>query len=728
MKRQIASVAAAFAALSAAAFPQDQLVAAGSAWKYLDDGSNQGTAWYAPGFDDTGWASGPAQLGYGDGDESTLVGFGPDPNNKFTTTYFRQTFIVANPGSYVSLRLSLLRDDGAVAYLNGVEVARSAMSSKAPSYTEFAAKTCSNIAEDRFHDYWFDPTALVAGSNVLAVEVHQRTLTSSDLSLDAALFGNPAPSLTRGPYLQMGSDTAITVRWRTDVPTDSRVLYGPSPGNLSQSQVVAGTRTEHEVELTGLSADSTYYYAIGSTTTLWAGGDNDHFFETSPPVGSAQPTRIWVIGDAGTVRDEQEDVRDAYYAFTGAQHTDLWLMLGDNAYNFGQDDEYQFAVFEVYQEMLRKSVVWPTRGNHEMSAGVHYGNFTLPDAAQAGGVVSGTEAYWSFDYANAHFICLDSFGSDRSVGGAMYNWLQADLAATAQEWIIAYWHHPPYTKGSHNSNLETILIEMRQNFVPLLESGGVDLVLSGHSHSYERSFLLDGHYGKGGTLTPQMLVDDGDGRESGDGAYDKAAGPNAGAVYAVAGSSGKVSSGEVLNLNAHFIGVEVLGSVVIDIDGGRLDLTFVSDLGQTVDWFTMLSPSYSGTYCLAKVSSSGCIPAMGSSGTPSVTDPNPFLATASGVETTKTGLLFYGYAPLNAPFQGGSKCVAAPTKRTGLQDSGGAGLCGGSYSYDFNARIQSGIDPGLVLGATVYSQYWYRDPGSGSTTGLSDALQFVIEP
>src|SRR5467141_1189505 len=78
----------------------DVLVPAGSVWKYLDNGSDQGTAWVAPSFDDSAWASGPAQLGYGDGDEATVVGFGPDPNNKYITTYFRRAFTVANPTAY----------------------------------------------------------------------------------------------------------------------------------------------------------------------------------------------------------------------------------------------------------------------------------------------------------------------------------------------------------------------------------------------------------------------------------------------------------------------------------------------------------------------------------------------------------------------------------------------------------------------------------------------------
>ena len=103
----------------------------------------------------------------------------------------------------------------------------------------------------------------------------------------------------------------------------------------------------------------------------------------------------------------------------------------------------------------------------------------------------------------------------------MITWVTADLAATDQDWVIAYWHHPPYTKGSHDSDFETELIEMREVFLPVLEQGGVDLVLAGHSHVYERSFLLDQHYGDSTTLTAAMKLDAGSGRPEDTGAYQK---------------------------------------------------------------------------------------------------------------------------------------------------------------------------------------------------------------
>jgi hypothetical protein len=131
---------------------------------------------------------------------------------------------------------------------------------------------------------------------------------------------------------------------------------------------------------------------------------------------------------------------------------------------------------------------------------------------------------------------------------------------------------------------------MREFALPILEEGGVDLVLTGHSHGYERSYLLDGHYGDSSTLAPFMITDKGDGREDGDGAYGKlATGPVAhdGAVYAVAGSSGWLIPGP-FDHPAMFISLASLGSMVLDVDGTRLDAKFIDDNGAVQDSFSII--------------------------------------------------------------------------------------------------------------------------------------------
>jgi hypothetical protein len=404
-----------------------------------------------------------------------------------------------------------------------------------------------------------------------------------------------AQSVTRGPYLQNGSTSAITVRWRTSTATDSVVRYGTSAGSLTQTVSNATSLTEHELRLTGLTQNTTYYYSVGSSTATLASG-TDYFFVTAP--AAAKPTRIWVLGDPGTGSSGQTAVRDAYYTFTGTRHTDLWLMLGDNAYSDGTDAQYQSNLFNIYPSMLRKSVLWPTLGNHDghsasssSQSGPYYASFTLPRSAEAGGIASGTEAYHAFDYGNIHFVNLNSYDVSRSSTGAMLTWLQNDLAANTKDWLIAFFHHPPYSKGSHNSDSESALIEMRQNALPILESHGVDLVLAGHSHAYERSKLLDGHYGVSSTLSAAMVLDPGSGREdTADGAYAKTGlgpVPNDGAVYAVAGASGQTSGGS-LNHPAMYISLNVLGSMVVDVNGNRLDARYIDNLGARRDYFTIL--------------------------------------------------------------------------------------------------------------------------------------------
>jgi photosystem II stability/assembly factor-like uncharacterized protein len=150
-------------------------------------------------------------------------------------------------------------------------------------------------------------------------------------------------------------------------------------------------------------------------------------------------------------------------------------------------------------------------------------------------------------------------------------------------------------------------------------------------------------------------------------------------------------------------------------------------------WDYRIPPEHgAASYCTGKVHSQGCAGSMTWSGTPSASLPLSFDVGATQVVAGKNGILFYGYQPHAAPFQGGTLCVKSPLKRTPLQTSTGApppAVCSGSFAYDFNPRIQSGVDPNLRPGVRVYCQYWFRDPSAlVSTTGLTDGLEFTILP
>jgi hypothetical protein len=206
-------------------------------------------------------------------------------------------------------------------------------------------------------------------------------------------------------------------------------------------------------------------------------------------------------------------------------------------------------------------------------------------------VPSNSERYYSFDYGNIHFVCLDSEISSREPGSPQLTWLEADLTANRKDWLIVSWHSPPYSKGSHDSDFSSNLMKMRQNVVPIIERYGVDLVLCGHSHVYERSYLIDGHYGSSFSWVPTMAKDAGTGRANDTGAYLKpGTGPYAhqGAVYVVAGSAGWTWNSVGLNHPAMFMGVSKLGTLIIDVDGQRLDARFLRETGVIGDYFTII--------------------------------------------------------------------------------------------------------------------------------------------
>jgi hypothetical protein len=325
--------------------------------------------------------------------------------------------------------------------------------------------------------------------------------------------------------------------------------------------------------------------------------DPSYSFVTPPPVGTRKPTRFWIIGDGGTGRQAQADVHQAMLDFVRRDERplDFWLHVGDMAYGTGRDVEFQSRFFESYEKTLRSSVCWPAMGNHEgytskgiTGIGPYYDAYVLPMRGEAGGVASGTEAYYAFNFGNIHFICLDSHDLDRKPSGAMAKWLKADLEKAKAEWLIAFWHHPPYTKGSHDSDKETDLTEMRQHIMPIVESGGVDLVLAGHSHIYERSMLMDGAYATP-TVSENVILDDGDGDPNGDGPYRKSEGgnPHEGTVQVVTGNAGQTMgrSGSSPVMRKIFL---ENGSVLVDVSGDTLTARMINSHGATRDLFSIV--------------------------------------------------------------------------------------------------------------------------------------------
>jgi len=254
-----------------------QLISFGDVWKYLDDGTDQGTAWRQPGFDDRLWAAGPTRIGYGGDGEITIISSGPNVNQRYITTYFRKTFNVPDPGALSGLALRLARDDGAVVYLNGAEVFRDNLLSGPVNWNSLAVSTIDGTSETTPVQVNLATANLVAGANVIAVEIHQVAVTSSDVGFDLSLAGRQTPGAAQMIYLTE--------------PGQGARFHGPTNISLASFGISGG-------ELPSTVA----YFANGSLLGIAAAAAPFSFVWNNAPLGSHELTAVavWNGGASAT--------------------------------------------------------------------------------------------------------------------------------------------------------------------------------------------------------------------------------------------------------------------------------------------------------------------------------------------------------------------------------------------------------------------------------------------
>jgi hypothetical protein len=405
------------------------------------------------------------------------------------------------------------------------------------------------------------------------------------LLLSLSAFGQ-TDSIVRGPYLQSMTSESVIIQWRTATPTASRIRFGEN--SLNQAAFDTNQVIDHVLKVGGLKTNTTYSYSISEGK----GGK----FHTKPKAGDSNSVRVWALGDFGYDTPNQKAVISAVKKYTSDRPIDAWIWLGDNAYNNGKEEEYQQYVFDVYgKDFFPYLALYPSPGNHDY-AGKHdatkppyFTIFSTPSEGQSGGIASHSESYYSVDYGSLHLISLDTELRDAAGNqvmdgkGDQYDWLAKDLAANRLPFTIVYFHKPPYSKGSHDSDIESDMKNMREKVNPLFEKFNVDVVLSGHSHVYERTMPLRGHFGINDLFDAAKHVV----------AMEKS--PNQyvvgkkgqGVIYVVNGSGSKLGGrqpGFPLK-SAVYTNTEIGGSMILDVSKSKLDAKWLAADGQVRDQF-----------------------------------------------------------------------------------------------------------------------------------------------
>lgn len=281
-----------------------------------------------------------------------------------------------------------------------------------------------------------------------------------------------ATRLTRFPYIQRPTTSSITLIWETATPASCAIRYGLTP-EMPDEKRLAGQEKHHAAELMGLKANSAYHYRVfADGAPIMPPG----IFKTNKDESHADFS-FAVLGDSGTGAEAQKSVA----AQMLRAEPDFIIHTGDVIYPAGAAKDYDKKFFLPYKDLLSSVCIYPTMGNHDYRANAgrpYLDVFMLPANNPAK-----SERYYSFDYANAHFVCIDSV---LPIGGIkeqeQFRWLKKDLASTHKPWKFVFAHYPPYSNSRHGSDME-----LRKRYSPLFEKYSVDMMFSGHDHNYQRT-------------------------------------------------------------------------------------------------------------------------------------------------------------------------------------------------------------------------------------------------
>jgi len=419
------------------------------------------------------WRAGRAPLGALDrsGRCSCATPIGDTRTERVALLRARRSFRVSDEVS--SLRMLRLRaryNDGIAISINGTEVARR---HAAPDADSFA------FAKRRRGPEWeiiyipLRPGLLESGDNELAIEVRPSSGRDAPF-FDASLEAAAAPSLIRGPIVGRVKSDSATIVFETDLPTTGLVRYGNAPSQLGRtaSSAGGGLAVRHEVQLDGLRpGEPVHYQVVAGPVTA----PPQRFF-AAPLPGAV--LRVAIYGDVRNGHDVHRQLVRAMLQ----DAPDLILVTGDLVARGSDEGDWQ-TFFGIVGELLARVPYYPAAGNHDVGrAGAQRRRLNEIFAMWPGPADRPEWGHWhSFDVAGVHFVMLDSNAWRHEPQLA---WLDADLRdarARGARAIVASMHDGPWSRGPHGGNQTAV-----DRYVPVLEAHGVDLLLSGHDHLYQR--------------------------------------------------------------------------------------------------------------------------------------------------------------------------------------------------------------------------------------------------
>ncbi len=499
------------------------ILARDAEWKYLVTNAAPDAAWNTESFDDSAWETGKAPLGFGDHYSETdptlpigtVVGFGPDAANKYMTTYFRTTVEAGDLTGYAALECYIHVDDGAVVYVNGKEAFRKGIDEGVEVKFDTSAKF--KPKEETFN---LPMDLFTAGSNVIAVEVHQDGGDSSDLWFEMGITAlsqlrqpEAAAVVIPDPNAPIGSVSKVTVTFTGDtISTKGFTWYTTLASAGSDLQIVEKTgdtadfsnpvrfsgayaqstnspaELVHKAEATGLLAGTEYFYRVGdeklnlwSDTGVFATAKADGAFTFVNLADSQAKSEDEAILSAQTFEKAMATVQGAAFLSINGDIVDTGMNEGQWNWLLGHS-----------QKTLLNTTFVPIAGNHDEDKNSFVEHFNLIPAL---GSATETGVYYSFNYSNAHFVGLNTNEDSPEYADftpTQIQWMKDDIQnakAMGYEWVIVFIHKGPYTTSNHSEDADIMNEKngVRTLVAPLFSELGVDLVFQGHDHIYARS-------------------------------------------------------------------------------------------------------------------------------------------------------------------------------------------------------------------------------------------------